>query len=568
MSPFSPKQSQTPQRTPSNTIRHNTPARSMNHQKHPVLNFQRTIGNQAVLRALQIDFKSGGLASTNAGSLQHSFDNTPVFSPSIRGIQRKLTVNTPGDAYEQEADRVAEQVMQMPVPQAASMPEISGHAAGMQRACACGGSCDDCKKQNHDEEHAKVQMKAAGPGNAVGVEAPPIVHEVLRSSGQPLDRTTRNFMEPRFGQDFSSVRVHTDAKAAESAKAVGARAYTVGQNMIFGKGEFTPGTDAGQKLLGHELTHVVQQGTKLSSETLRRSPDTDTGGGKGSTSKTADPGKGVPENLLLSNTRIWPKGLDHDQELLLLAANPDFASREWKRLPLKDQMLVALQMASFYGAPFATQFADIHQKSKVADPDYIFLGKGVGTASDLVKRGYKLAGLDPRNVTSDVEIWFHPSGNRLHRDVSRADKPKQDTTKYEPPEKRPPSGECKEMTDVIVGMLTDQISRGASEEESLTGQKEHLEKMDKSGANYRSEYKRYIDSLQSFKDECDGTADTVETLRHELTEDMKCKDVDIDQDLLELSNLQTWADIELSPMGTQFLKPINLQVKDTPDEGE
>src|SRR6185312_9143200 len=106
MSPFSPKQSRISQRTPSNTASHNTPARSVSHQKHPILNFQRTIGNQAVLRALQIDSKSGELASTNAGSLQYNFDDTPVFSPSIRGIQRKLTVNRPGDAYEQEADRV------------------------------------------------------------------------------------------------------------------------------------------------------------------------------------------------------------------------------------------------------------------------------------------------------------------------------------------------------------------------------------------------------------------------------------------------------------------------------
>jgi len=259
MSPFSPKQSRISQRTPSNTASHNTPARSVSHQKHPILNFQRTIGNQAVLRALQIDSKSGELASTNAGSLQYSFDDTPVFSPSIRGIQRKLTVNTPGDAYEQEADRMAEQVTRMPAPQATSMPEVSGHTAGVQRACACGGSCDDCKKKNHNEEHAKVQTKASVSINAGGMEAPPIVHDVLRSSGQALDASTRSFMEPRFGQDFSSVRVHTDGKAAESASAVGARAYTVGRDVVFGAGEYSPASPVGQQLLAHELAHTIQQ---------------------------------------------------------------------------------------------------------------------------------------------------------------------------------------------------------------------------------------------------------------------------------------------------------------------
>ena len=92
-----------------------------------------------------------------------------------------------------------------------------------------------------------------------GHGVPPIVHEVLRSPGQPLDVATRAFMEPRFGHDFSGVRVHTDAKAAESARAVNALAYTVGRNVVFGAGQYLPQTNAGQRLLAHELTHTVQQ---------------------------------------------------------------------------------------------------------------------------------------------------------------------------------------------------------------------------------------------------------------------------------------------------------------------
>ena len=90
-------------------------------------------------------------------------------------------------------------------------------------------------------------------------EAPPIVHEVLRSPGQPLDAATRAFMEPRFGHDFSTVRVHTDAKAAASAHAVRALAYTVGRDVVFGVGQYQPDTAMGQHLLTHELTHVMQQ---------------------------------------------------------------------------------------------------------------------------------------------------------------------------------------------------------------------------------------------------------------------------------------------------------------------
>ncbi|WP_437993244.1 eCIS core domain-containing protein [Sorangium sp. So ce145] len=92
-----------------------------------------------------------------------------------------------------------------------------------------------------------------------GFAAPPVVQEVLRSPGQPLDAATRAFMEPRFGHDFSSVRVHADARAAESAAAIDALAYTAGSNIVLGKGQFRPDTRHGRSLLAHELAHVVQQ---------------------------------------------------------------------------------------------------------------------------------------------------------------------------------------------------------------------------------------------------------------------------------------------------------------------
>lgn len=89
--------------------------------------------------------------------------------------------------------------------------------------------------------------------------APPLIHEVLRSPGQPLDAKTRAFMEPRFGHDFSKVRIHTDRRSAESAQAINALAYTVGQRIVFGAGQYNPETSVGQHLLAHELTHTVQQ---------------------------------------------------------------------------------------------------------------------------------------------------------------------------------------------------------------------------------------------------------------------------------------------------------------------
>ena len=101
----------------------------------------------------------------------------------------------------------------------------------------------------------------AGAGSVARQELapPPIVHEVLRSPGQPLDLPTRSVMESLFGADFSQVRIHTDTRAAESARALQARAYTLGRDIVFGSGQYQPYTSKGRQLLAHELVHTVQQ---------------------------------------------------------------------------------------------------------------------------------------------------------------------------------------------------------------------------------------------------------------------------------------------------------------------
>ena len=187
--------------------------------------------------------------------LQSGYGNQAILRTLHRShptIQRKLPVNQPGDAYEQEADRVADQVMRMPAPVA------------VQRQCpACAKEeklqrkCDQCA-----EEEKKVQRKETGSGPE---SAPPIVHDVLNSPGQPLDADTRAFFEPRFGRDFTHVRVHADARAAESAQSVGARAYATGRHVVFNHGQYAPGSGAGMRLLAHELTHVTQQNPVLGS---------------------------------------------------------------------------------------------------------------------------------------------------------------------------------------------------------------------------------------------------------------------------------------------------------------
>lgn len=276
--------------------------------------------------------------SSSAFSFAPAFPGARLRSP-FRTIMRShasnLTVNEPGDEFEQEAERVADQVMRMPDP------------VKVQRSCA---ACEEeenlqrkCAACEEEEKKSKVQRKEAGAGPD---HAPAIVHDVLNSPGQPLDKQTRAFFEPRFGHDFSEVRVHADAAAAESAqqvnalaythgenivfasglspaapahvprivsevlrspshpldsatraffeprfgrdfsdvrihtdpvaqqsaREVNARAYTVGNDMVFAANQFSPGTQEGCSLLAHELTHVVQQVTEHRRH-IQRQPD-------------------------------------------------------------------------------------------------------------------------------------------------------------------------------------------------------------------------------------------------------------------------------------------------------
>jgi len=187
-------------------------------------------------------------------AIRHDFSRIPIH-PSPVAIQTKLTVNTPGDQYEQEADQVAEQVMRMPEPGAAAV-QVATAPPSVQRKCVCGGTCSELRNGEDDRHLQRRAVESTGSGL---LTAPPLVHEVLRSSGQPLDGATRAFMDPRMGFDMSRVRVHTGAAAAQSAGAVSAKAFTSGNDIVFGEGQYSPETYEGRKLLAHELTHVAQQ---------------------------------------------------------------------------------------------------------------------------------------------------------------------------------------------------------------------------------------------------------------------------------------------------------------------
>ena len=213
-----------------------------------ILHLQPTIRNQTGPRFphSSAEERNAALTPTTSPHFEHSFVRIPVSPPNAGALQTKLSIANPGDEYEQEADRVAEQVIRMP-------------DSSVRSACSYGGGRPNCQTEQSGRGHEHVQTKGVGSSGSGLTDAPPIVRKVLASPGQPLSPATRDFMEPRFGYDFSRVRVHSGAAAETSARDMGAHAYTAGLHIVFGAGQYRPETPAGKRLLAHEMVHVVQQ---------------------------------------------------------------------------------------------------------------------------------------------------------------------------------------------------------------------------------------------------------------------------------------------------------------------
>jgi hypothetical protein len=235
------------------------------------------VGNQAAQRFAQsCPLRLPSPALCPFGGICHACPLRP---------QAKLTVTEPGDRYEQEADHVAEQVMQMPKPrmqrqgrepeepihakpladqitplvQRQVEPEEEEEEEPIQAKLDEGTQIQRQEEEPEEEEEEPIQTKAAGG------QAPPVDADMearirsLRGRGQPLPESERSFFEPRFGHDFSRVRVHTGSQAGEIARDAGARAFTFGRDIVLGPGQYAPGTNSGRHLLAHELTHTIQQ---------------------------------------------------------------------------------------------------------------------------------------------------------------------------------------------------------------------------------------------------------------------------------------------------------------------
>jgi hypothetical protein len=243
----------TPAKQSSSAQHHRTSNMSMD-SPDSIFYQQRAIGSQAVHKLMR--------------SKGEEFD-----FGKIGILQPKLKVSQPGDAYEQEADRVAEQVMRMPVSSDLAKPLETKEDEGIiNRKCA---ACELKEKDDDDEKQLNISRRPS-PSTVSNLEAnDQTADEIdnIRSSssgGSSLDPSTKEFMETRFGYDFDRVRIHTDDAAARSANSVNALAYTTGNDIVFAEGQYQTCTESGRRLLAHELAHVTQQDSNPSSNQISR----------------------------------------------------------------------------------------------------------------------------------------------------------------------------------------------------------------------------------------------------------------------------------------------------------
>lgn len=227
--------------------------------------------------------------------LQNDYGNAALQRMYAAGsLQAKLKIGQPGDKYEREADSVADRVMRMPDPaisrveekdetvqarpladgmaplmrkqpeeEVKKKPEMEEEKPVQKKPLQRKQEEEEVRKQPEKEEQP-VQAKAGGHHSGGGTPAVANGLENIRGGGQPLSQASRAFFEPRFGTDFSKVRVHTGNNAAHLARSINAKAFTAGRDVVFGDGQYAPESNEGKRLMAHELTHVVQQGGKVS----------------------------------------------------------------------------------------------------------------------------------------------------------------------------------------------------------------------------------------------------------------------------------------------------------------
>jgi Domain of unknown function (DUF4157) len=173
-----------------------------------------------------------------------------------------LRVSQPTHTAEIEADQIADKVMRMPSGETTVVESSKKSSGAIQRKCS---ACEDDEKI--------VQRKSVSSSSGLPSQSPAHVGNAVSSGGHSLDNETRGFFESRMNHDFGNVRVHDNSSAAQSARAINAYAYTLGNNIVFGKNEYQPNTQKGKRLLAHELAHVLQKNNSIHRYTIEDCPE-------------------------------------------------------------------------------------------------------------------------------------------------------------------------------------------------------------------------------------------------------------------------------------------------------
>jgi hypothetical protein len=333
---------------------------------------------------------SGGLAAAALG-LQRTLGNA-MTGRLLAGalVQPKLTINRPGDRYEQEADRVADQVMRMPK----SQPH--GDRAAVRQPAAAGAQPD-----------RTMQADSPGaPAPRLDPAAAAAIQSVHQHTGRPLDPSIRADMGARLGHDFSQVRVHDDAAAAEAARAIQARAYTIGRDVAFGAGEYAPHSPHGRRLLAHELAHVVQQHRPSGTPAIQRSPwDVERPRPKTPPTGSTLPAPGAPlpsvveigERDMISTKHQALVQFADTVSKALTAASTIYITCFWDTDPASEagvdirtaaaRARMAKAVLSEFGIPSDTMVVDWMDRNVMSDPD--------ASPAGLVRIAFYPAGFQP-----------------------------------------------------------------------------------------------------------------------------------------------------------------------------
>ncbi len=343
----------------------------------------------------------------------HNFLKIPVHARAAPFIQPKLAVNTPGDAYEREADDIAGKVTQMTAPESLQPPTLH-LAPAVENTFDTEALEDHDAREGDEQEPLRSQQKGrfaigqgegiSGGGHPSGPQGrrpasavPASVVQALQTPGKPLDKDTRLFMEQRFGLDFGKVRIHDDSLANRSAAEINALAYTHKNHVVFAEGQHRPSTQQGKSLLAHELVHVVQQGANGGPAIQRNSP--------GPELIIQNPGATLDENLYFLNytttADVTRLGVMTPGTLKVYAVNGKDGTQLLKTYKIKASVtpppfLYILQPDGFY----------IYGYDMVGEKE-VFIGKRNNASSPEAKKV-----LAEWGAALTVDNWFENTADR------------------------------------------------------------------------------------------------------------------------------------------------------------